>query len=417
MKTKLSERSGYAYVIYALCFMMIFFGLGFFSSGRSIYLTPITDALGISRAAFSASDSIRFVTYAVVNFFFGFMVNRFGTKKLICFGFLSLIISVLLYATSNGVGGFYLAGFFMGVGYSYVTTTMVGCVIAKWCKKNIGTVMGIVLAANGIGAAVSTRLFTPIINEEGNPFGYRTAYFITASILAVVLLLIIVLYREKPDAPVSKKKPPKNVNWQGISLKEALRKPYFYMVMLSVLLIGMVLQGITSVYASHLGDVGFDKDFIATVVGIHSLCLAGSKMISGLIYDKFGIRVNVLVCGTASLVALLSFSNLSVSSTGFVLAITAAVTFALALPLETVMLPLFAGNFFGYKDYNHILGIVGSVSAVGFATGVPVMNMVYDLFGSYYYGMITAVFLMLAVMVIMQFAINSSNKLKKETEQ
>ncbi len=283
----------------------------------------------------------------------------------------------------------------------------------------MGTVMGIVLAANGIGAAVSTQLFTPVIYEEGNPFGYRNAYYITASILVVILLLFIFLYKEKPAAERfdGKKKPKKDVKWEGLTIKEALRKPYFYMIMLCIFLMSAVLQSIVSIYAAHLGDVGFGKEFIATVVGTHAIALAFSKTLSGLIYDKCGIRVNILVCGFASLVALFGFLLLENTFAGAIVALVAAVVFAFALPLETVMLPIFAGNFFGFKDYNHVLGIVCSVAAVGFATGIPLMNSVYDLFGSYYYGLVTAIVIMLAVTVIMQFAINISNKLKKESEQ
>ena len=416
MKTKLSERRGYAYVIYALCFLMIFFGLGFFSTGRGIFLTPITEALSIKRSAFAIGDSIRYITNAAANFFFGYFVNKFGTKKLICVGFISLITAVLLYASASGVIGFYIAGIFLGIGYTCTTTTMVGCVVAKWCHKNVGAVTGVILAANGIGGAVSTQLFTPIIYES--KFGYRNAYYITTSILVAVLILMLVFYKEKPT-PVGfseKKKPKGDVTWPGLSLKEALKKPLFYIVLFCVFLIGVVLQGITSVYAAHLKDVGFDAGFVATVVGIHSITLAVSKIISGFIYDKFGIRVNILVCTVAGIVALFSFLSLGNSAACTALAIVAAVTFAFALPLETVMLPLFTGNFFGLKDYNKILGIVCSVAAVGFATGVPLMNAVYDVFGSYFYGLVAAIVLMFTVTVTMQFAINISNRLKKETE-
>ncbi|MBQ9768805.1 MAG: MFS transporter, partial [Clostridia bacterium] len=249
-------------------------------------------------------------------------------------------------------------------------------------------------------------------------FGYRNAYYITTSILVAVLILMLVFYKEKPT-PVGfseKKKPKGDVTWPGLSLKEALKKPLFYIVLFCVFLIGVVLQGITSVYAAHLKDVGFDAGFVATVVGIHSITLAVSKIISGFIYDKFGIRVNILVCTVAGIVALFSFLSLGNSAACTALAIVAAVTFAFALPLETVMLPLFTGNFFGLKDYNKILGIVCSVAAVGFATGVPLMNAVYDVFGSYFYGLVAAIVLLFTVTVTMQFAINISNRFKKETE-
>ncbi len=417
MKIKLSERPGYAYVIYALSFLMIFFGLGFFSTGRGIFLTPITEALDIKRSAFAVGDSVRYITTAVANFFFGYFVSKFGTKKLICTGFISLIVAVLLYALTSHVYGFYIAGIFLGIGYTCTTTTMVGCIVVKWCKKNVGAVTGIILAANGIGGAVSTQLFTPIIYKS--TFGYRNAYYITAFILSVIFVLMLIFYKEKPQAEgfSGKKQPKKDITWQGLSLAEALKKSYFYIVMLCVFLIGVVLQGVTSVYAAHLSDVGFSADYVATVVGIHAICLAFSKIISGFVYDKFGIRVNILVCGIFGIVALVSFALLENTAFGTFLAIVAAISFSLALPLETVMLPLFAGNFFGLKDYNKLLGIVCSVAAVGFATGVPLMNAAYDIFGSYYYGIIIAIVVMLAITVTMQFAINISNKLKKESEQ
>ena len=142
---RLSERKGYPYVVYAICFLMIFCGLGFLSSSRGIYLAPITDALNISRASYSIGDSFRYVTSTVINIFFGLLVGRFGTKKLMCAGLASLTIAVILNATARNVIGFYIAGIFIGIGYSWTTTSMVACVVSKWCKNNVGTIMGIIL--------------------------------------------------------------------------------------------------------------------------------------------------------------------------------------------------------------------------------------------------------------------------------
>lgn len=35
--------------------------------------------------------------------------------------------------------------------------------------------LGFVLAANGLGGALAAQVVTPIIYQEGNPFGYRNA--------------------------------------------------------------------------------------------------------------------------------------------------------------------------------------------------------------------------------------------------
>lgn len=411
---KLSGHTGYPMVVYALCLLMIFCGLGFLSTSRGIFLAPITEALDISRGAFSVGDSFRYIASTVVNFFFGVMVSRFGTKKLMCAGLVSLIIAVVLNATTNNVVGFYLSGIFIGIGYSWTTTSMVACVVAKWCKKNIGTVMGIILASNGIGGAFSTIVFTPIIN--GSIFGYRNAYYIVAAIFTVLLILVVILYEENNTHDISTKEA-KQTYWEGIPLSNILKKPYFYVTVVCVFFMGIVLQGITSSFAAHLKDCNLNPEFITAALSIHSVCLAGSKVVSGFIYDKFGLRSNVTVCGVAAIIALLSFAYISDSSLGYLLAIIASVTFALALPLETIMLPLFAGNLFGMKSYNHLLGIIGSVAYAGFAVGVPLMGAIYDVFGSYFYGAIISVVIMFVVTLVFQFVINSSNKIKKEIEK
>ena len=66
-----------------LCFVMVFTGLGFVSSPRSLYVVPVTEALEIERSLYSFVDSLRYVATAVVNLFFGALVVRFGARRLI----------------------------------------------------------------------------------------------------------------------------------------------------------------------------------------------------------------------------------------------------------------------------------------------------------------------------------------------
>ena len=81
----------YTWVIIGISFLMVATTLGLCSSGRNLYLTAITDALNIPRGAFSLTNTIRFFTTTIVNLFFGKLVYKFGTKKLICAGFICLL--------------------------------------------------------------------------------------------------------------------------------------------------------------------------------------------------------------------------------------------------------------------------------------------------------------------------------------
>ena len=140
LKNKLKNiRFDYSWVILGICFLVVFTSLGLCSSGRNMYLTAITAALNIPRGAFSINVSIRFITTTIVNLYFGTLINKFGTKKLICAGFICLIIFAQINAYADRLFLFYIASVFLGLGLSWTTTAMTSVVIRQWFKKNIGT--------------------------------------------------------------------------------------------------------------------------------------------------------------------------------------------------------------------------------------------------------------------------------------
>ena len=381
-----------------------------------MYLTAITDALGIKRSLFSLNDTFRYVTTTVFNIFFGFLVSKFGTKKLLCSGFVCLIGFALLNSYANRLYVFYIAGILLGIGLSWTGTAMMSTVINTWCKKNKGTITGAILAANGLGGAVAAQVLSPIIFEEGNPFGYRNSYKLVALILAIVLLLILLFFRERPKGveksaiAVKKKRRARGTGWIGMDYKDAAKKPYFYLTLLCMALTGMSLQGLGGIATPHMYDVGLDKAYVATLITVSSLCLMGSKILTGFIYDRLGIKVTMNICLFCSFLSLGGLVMVSNTPFGRTVALIRILFAAVALPLETVMLPLFASELFGDKSFVKILGLFTAASTAGFALGAPFANLCYDLFGDYNVAFVVFAVLMLFVTVTMQFVIRSAKR-------
>jgi predicted MFS family arabinose efflux permease len=98
---------------------------------------------------------------------------------------------------------------------------------------------------------------------------------------------------------------------------------------------------------------------------------------------------------------------------GFILAVVFAAISPFALPLETIMLPIYALDLFGNKSYAKILGLFVSVNVSGYALGAPVMNLCYDVAGSYVPALIIVSGIMLAVFVLLQFVISAARKEQK----
>ena len=80
------------------------------------------------------------------------------------------------------------------------------------------------------------------------------------------------------------------------------------------------------------------------------------------------------------------------------------------------MLPIYAGDFFGQKSFNKILGIFVSVNVTGYAVGALMINFIFDKCGSYNPGFILCTIFMIAIIIALQFIISTAHRYQKEAE-
>lgn len=414
------KRFDYSWIMVAISFMMVFVCLGFCSSNKSLYLGAITEALGIKRSLFSLNDTCRFVVCAIVNLYFGTLVNRFGIRKMVAVGFAALIAAVLIYANATNIFVFYIGGCLLGVGLAFTTTTMVSVMVKRWVKTNTGTILGIVMAANGFGGAFAAQIVTPIIYQEGNPFGYRNAYTLVAVIVAVVGILAVLLIREKPEgaevAPVGGKKKPRGGGWVGMEFKEALRQPFFIPAAVSLFFTGFLLSGVEAIGGTHLKDVGLDSGYVATVLSAHALVLTASKFLAGVCFDRKGLRTMLNVCNVTGIVSMAMLALTTVSDAGMVMAMLWGILSSLALPMETVGVSLVTSDLYGNKCFDQMMGVMAALNYMGYAVGIPVMNFFYDMNGSYKPIILIFTGIFVAVTVLYQFVISAAHKKRQEIE-
>lgn len=412
---KIEEYKNYKWAIIAAAFVMVFTCLGFCSGTKGLYLDAITapEALNIPRRLFTINDSCRYITTSIVNLFFGVLVYKFGARKMVAAGFLSLIGSMLVYSVAESLYQFYIGGILLGMGLSWTTTTMVGYIVECWCKEHKGTIMGAVLAANGLGGALATQIISPIIHDDANPFGYRSAYRLTALLVLIVGIVVVLIFRDKPasERPGAKReKKAKGESWTGISFAEAIRKPYFYAVAICVFFTGMSLQSVSGCSSAHLRDIGFEDSYVDIVMSVHALALAAFKFLAGISYDRIGLKKTLYICNISAVIMILLLAIVQVGTAGSVIAMVYGVLSSAALPLETIILPLIASDMFGKKDYSKILGIMVSVNTAGYAIGVPVANACYDAFKTYSPALYVTSGIMIAVLIAYQFIFRAADK-------
>lgn len=416
----IERKFDYKWVILIVCFLMVFICLGFCSSTKSLYLDVITKALDIPRTQFAFNDSCRFISSAIINLFFGTLIYKYGVKKLTAFGFLMLIASMLTYAFAQNIIVFCLGGAFLGIGLTFTTTTMASSVIRRWFNKDIGKYTGLVLAANGVGGAVATQILSPIIESQspimGKP-GYKISYLLVSAILLVLGIIVVILLRERPknasiEATPAGKKKARGSSWVGIDFNTAKKRPYFYIVVIIVFITGFSVQGISGVYKAHMRDVGLDSVLVTNIISVFSLVFTAAKILVGVIYDKFNLRKVLIVCEGAAILSFLILAFITPTTFGAILGFVYAVAFAFAMPLETLVIPLIANDLFGNANYDKILGFLIAANYSGYAVGAPIVNMCFDLFGTYKPVLLVLAAIMLCSFIVFQFVITTSNKEK-----
>ena len=408
------KKIDYKWAMIAICFLMVMIALGFGNSTKSLFPDEIAKDLGVERSLVSIGESCRYIATAVTNLFFSFLVIKFGPKKLVCAGFIALAAAALIYSVAESLIPIYIAGTLLGIGFSFTTTTMVGYVVGIWYAKNKGTIMGFILASSGLGGAIAIRIVGDLIDPAVTG-SYRAGYRLMAAVFAVMLIVILMFFRSHPkqsieaDAPPQKASKKRGQDWVGIEFSQAVKKLYFWGIVLCIFFSGLILQGINGIAAMHFKDVGIDYGRVKSLLSFGALILAGAKFCTGFLYDRLGLRATASICTFFAIAATFLLAFVKGNDIGFVLAILYAISAQLAFPLETIMLPIYASDLFGKKSYSKIMGLFVSVNTAGYAAGAPLMNLCYDRFGTYVPALLLVSSMMCGIFVLLQFVISAAH--------
>lgn len=415
------SRMDYKWVILVICFLMEFLCLGFGSSNQGLYEKALISALEIQpQTLYGLSSSIRYAVQVITALYFGTLVNKFGTWKMVFVGLFCMTASVLIRGLATEFYHLYFSSVFWGVGIVFTGGTMAGTIVRRWFHQNVGKYTGLVMSANGIGGAVAAQIISPLINN-GETFGYRKAYFLSAVISLGISIVILIFLRERPkngeNVPVtSGKRTPRGAMWSGIPYDVVKKKPFFYAVAAMVFITGISIQSIGSISILHAQKVGIPDVWVTASVTVSSLCLACAKFLVGMAYDKKGLRFTLYICLFAAIGAFLLKALLPGNTLGIVMMMTATIISAFAAPVETVMLPLLSNDLFGSASYNKVLGILMAMNSLGLCLGSSLGHAMYDIFGDYRPSFWLFSVSMAAVVIGYRFAIRAAYRQKEQIE-
>jgi sugar phosphate permease len=275
----------------------------------------------------------------------GWIIDRFGLKRLMIVGILLGAISIIGLGQVNTLPLFYACFIFNALGYVCAGPLPNQVLLTRWFKESRGKAMGFAYLGIGLGGAITVKMASWLTSS----FGWQTALLCLGVLMAIVALPLTLMADDKSQEFGQQSQIP------TVPLGEILRSKSFYLLALgSLCSIGAV--GATN---QHLKlyltrDNGFDQNTAANVIALVLFTSNVGRILMGWLADRFPkkyvmILIYLLV---AAGIPLLFY----IQSPGMIYLF--AIVFGIGMGGDYMIIPLMAAELFGVRVMGRIMGLI-----------------------------------------------------------
>ncbi len=367
-------------------------GLAVFASGPgqshifSVYITPISDDLGISRTSIASAYAAATLLAAFGLPTVGRLIDRVGVRRValgvaILFGFANIafgqVTGLLSLALAFG------ALRFLGQGSLSLSSNYL---VSQWFNRR----RGIALSLTALGFSLSMALHPPLAQWLIGQVGWRESWFWLGLFTWVLLVpMIAVLVQNKPEdigltpdgEPLAGQPPahPGDAMNVGLSLHAALRLPSFWIIALGLASLSMLVTGMFFHQVSVFSLQGLDSRTAVRAFSISAVVMVLTMPVFGYLLDRLPTRpmfASALLIMSAALVALALVRDVASM-------VVFSAMFGLANAAFQAHLSFMWPRYFGRRHLGSIQGAAQTIGVVGAAIGPLPLGLAFDFFASY----------------------------------
>lgn len=402
----------YGYWIVGAALVAQFVFTGSQTSILGVFLKPMTEELGWSRAEFFYPQTLGRFLFAFVGFFIGVYVDRYGARPLMLIGVTIVAATLFLVSEVTELWQWVLLrGVLFILGAVLVGNLVVNVTVSKWFVEKRGRAVGIA----AMGVSLAGVVWPPLMTAFTDAFGWRAGWRAMAVIALVLVTPIAMIMRRQPEDyglhPDGKSD--EEVAAGGGAMAEAdyansftrgeaLRTSTLYLIILSfgfgVVGVGVILTQTIP----FLTDEGFSRGTAAIMSSAMSFPALVAKPIWGLVIEKANPKpiaaVGFVLSAIATIIILLAAKAgaLPPLAVGYVLM---GVGFGGHIPIQEVIW----ASYFGRRHLGAVRSVAMPFSLI-IGAGAPLAVASYfDKVGNYdgaFYA-ISALWMVAAVLVLL----------------
>jgi MFS family permease len=367
------------WLVAALAFLILGFTRGLHSS-FGVFLVALLDAFGWSRGATSGVFSMALTVDAVLSPVVGYLLDRFGTKKIASSGCLILAAGLFLSGFIDSLWQFYIFfGLVSAVGITFTGMVPHVFLVSEWFASNRASAIGFVYAGTGVGIL----LLAPLSEWLLSNFGWRRTFQTFAGIVLILLLpLVSIFYQHGPHSEKLRSKRPFMAHRNQWTTKLALQSLQFWLLFLARICAASGTTVIVTHQVAHVVDVGYTKLMAAYIFGFAGITSSFGRVIFGFIADlltkqaAYTLNVVMTIVGVGALMILRDPSQTW-------LLYVYVIFFGIGFGSRAVIFSALTADIFSGKGFGSILGYSTVAVGVGGALGSWLGGAFHDWTGNY----------------------------------
>lgn len=366
----------------ALTFAMNLLGRGV-TETFAVFLLPVQNALGVSRADITLTYSIYMLAYGLSAPFAGQIIDRLGARATYGFGLACLGAGYVLAGSAEALWQYCIGvGLLGGLGAASLGMVTASALISRWFSGRIGWVMSLPYAAIGGGMLLLPPLTQLLL--------LRYDWHIAHKILGVGVLLVLPLIMLLPLERMTRG----SDEWRAIraraavsglgpwTVSEALHTSAFWGLFVAYLCTSIAAYSVLPHSVAYLVERGVDPLLAASAFGLAGMLSVVGIVAVGWLSDRFGRRETATLTYLSTILGIV----LLIGTTwwpSLILVYGFVVFFGLMQGARGPIIVSMVTTLYPGGAVGSIYGTLSIAMGLGAAIGSWVSGLLYTLTGSY----------------------------------
>jgi len=389
----------YPWVVVGVAFISVGAAFGT-RAAFALFFVAVLEEFQWSRGLSAGVLTLGSVAWTLASPLIGYFLDRWGPRVVIPVGAFIMASGFVVSSMAQNVVQFYVGmGLLVGLGFAALPMTSQATIISNWFIRKRGMAMGFAASGIGVGILVVVPATQLLISEAG----WRIAYLVLALVLVVTIIPLNAIFQRRrpqdigllPDFGEIGMKPGSDGHHVGLpdgcTVSHALASSRFWTLAIGVLIGALPLHMVLVHQVAAMVDVGFSKEFSASMLGLTGFftifAMAGMGQLSDRINRERAYTLGSL-CLVGAILVLLFLGDASQNWLVYVFPLLFSVGFSSRQSLY----PTIAADLFHGRHFGSIVGVIALFIGAGAGLGPWLGGYLHDLSGDYQSSFIAAIF-------------------------